>query len=96
MDAGTPVVMADLGEAGMTQARIRGMYPDIDTGYASALPLESLLVPLLFVRHRDKDVLIDGWHRIYKAAGLGIGILPAYILTQEQADSIRQGGRQNA
>lgn len=31
---------------------------------------------------------MDGWHRLLKAALLGVDVLLAYILTQEEADSI--------
>lgn len=75
-------------EFGMTLARIRQMYPELDEEKAWALPEGVLQTPLLFIEHRGKHVLIDGWHRLYLAVSRGEPCLPAYILTQEEADDI--------
>ena len=84
------VYPADLG---MTQQKILSMYPDLDRVKALSLPPTALLSPLLFVTHRNgRHVLIDGWHRLYLAVTVGIECLPALILTQEEAQSIRIGG----
>lgn len=90
--SGHPVEQVDIVEAGMTTGRILSMYPDLNIAHALDLPLDTLFDPLLFVMHREKHVLIDGWHRLYRAATLGIGLMPAYILSQCEADSIREGG----
>ena len=90
--AGHRTVSVDLVEASMTTERILSMYPDLDVRHALDLPLDALLDPLLFVTHKDKHVLIDGWHRLYRASVLGLGILPAYILSHDEADRIRHGG----
>lgn len=89
VQAGHQIVIADLAQAGLTLEHILAIYPDLDVAHALALPLDALLEPLLFVSHRNKHVLIDGWHRYYKAVAIGLEELPAYILTQEEADSIR-------
>jgi hypothetical protein len=41
----------------------------------------------LFVPFRKKCQLIDGWNRLFKAAVLGVDTLPAYFLTQKEADA---------
>lgn len=84
------VYPADLG---MTKEKILSMYPDLDKVKALSLPPIALLSPLLFVTHRTgSHVLIDGWHRLFLAVTVGIDCLPAYVLTREEADSIRIGG----
>jgi hypothetical protein len=83
------IVSVHLTDMDMTPARILSISPDLDRGKALRLPGAALLSPLLFVCHRDKHVLIDGWHRLYKAAVQGIPCLPAYVLTHAQADAIR-------
>ena len=42
----------------------------------------------LFVTLSGKLVLIDGNHRAAKALLLGVDVLPAYLLTQEEADRL--------
>jgi len=85
-----PVRLADVG---MTAQRVLQMCPDMDKKKALNLPGQALLCPILFVPHHGKHVLIDGWHRVYKAAVQGFPVLPAYILTQEEADTIRVEGK---
>ena len=36
---------------------------------------------------QGKDQLVDGWHRLYLAALMGVDELLAYFLTQEEADA---------
>ena len=43
--------------------------------------------PLLFVPFNGSHQLIDGWHRLFKAAKTGVDVLPALVLTQEDADA---------
>jgi hypothetical protein len=74
---------------GMDKTQILRMYPELDRRKAMALPTVALFSPLLFVEHRGKHVLIDGWHRLYMAVSKGLPCLPAYILTQAEADAIR-------
>ena len=77
---------------GMTAARIREMYPDLDEQKALNLPDSALKSPLLFVEHRQKHVLCDGWHRLYKAVRQGRAWLPAYVLTAFESARIECGG----
>ena len=78
----------DLVVAGMTPITVLRFCPELDVAKALSLPSEALLCPLLFVSHHGKHVLADGWHRTYRAVFSGIRELPAYILTQEEADAI--------
>lgn len=86
------IVTIYLAEVGMTKERILSLCPCLDVKYAMSRPTLVFFTPLLFVEHNGKHVLIDGWHRIYKAACMGTPCLPAYILTQAEADSIRVEG----
>lgn len=72
-----------LSDADITPERILSQYPDLDEVYALNTDISR---PLLFVMFKGKDQLIDGWHRLYKAALMGVDDLLAYFLTQEQAD----------
>jgi hypothetical protein len=51
-----------------------------------------LSVPLLFVPFAGRHQLVDGWHRLARALiegeTLGLAELPAFLLTQEEADSL--------
>jgi len=82
-----------LEDLGMTAERILQMYPDLDRRKALAFPGVALLSPILFVPHRGKHVLVDGWHRLYRAAVSGMPCLPAYVLTPDEERSIRLTGR---
>jgi hypothetical protein len=55
--------------------------PDID-----------LTKPLIVVwfPHLNGGMVIDGWHRIYRATVEGVAELPSYLLTLEEADAIRE------
>lgn len=86
------VVMVYPAECGMDKAQILRMNPDLDKHRALSLPAAALLSPLLFVEHRGKHILIDGWHRLFLAVSCGVPCLPAYILTQNEADTIRVSG----
>jgi hypothetical protein len=74
-----------LAEMGVNVDFIRRQYDGLDEAYALTTDLSR---PLLFVPFRDKCRLIDGWHRLFKAAFLDVDVLPAYFLTQEEADAI--------
>ncbi len=86
------VVLVYPAEFGMDKARILHMNADLDQQKALALPATALLSPLLFVEHNGKHILIDGWHRLFLAVSCGVPCLPAYILTQKEADHIRVNG----
>src|SRR5436309_1084100 len=73
------IVPIRLAEVGMTREMILKMAPDLNQRYALSLPGTALLSPILFVEHRRKHVLIDGWNRLYKAAVQGFPVLPAYV-----------------
>ena len=87
--AGRPYVAVYPEEAGITKESLRKLAPDLELEKALALPALALLTPVLFVPHRGQHVLIDGWHRVAKAVHQGFPCLPAYVLTEEEAESIR-------
>ena len=78
------VHIVSLSQMGVTIERIREQYDDMNEMYALTTDLGS---PILFVPLEGKDKLADGWHRLFHAAVLGVDELPAFILTQEEADS---------
>jgi hypothetical protein len=78
------LVIVSLSQMGATPERIRETYDGLDEEYAMTT---DLLEPLIFVPFRGKDQLIDGHHRLYKAAVLGVDDLFAYVLPQEVADA---------
>ena len=67
-------------ETGMNLARIRQLYPDLDEKRALTRDLSQ---PLLFLPFYGQHVLIDGWHRTYKALLTGVDILPCYLLSEQ-------------
>ncbi|MES2461986.1 MAG: hypothetical protein V4671_15485 [Armatimonadota bacterium] len=75
---------------GITAEHIRARYPDIDEAYAHTTDLSR---PLLFVLHPKPEeataILIDGWHRLFRAVTEGGETLPAWALTREEAEQIR-------
>lgn len=73
-----------LSEYQMTLERLRKHYPDVDETYALTTDLTE---PLLFVPLENAIQLIDGFHRVAKALLTNVDILPAYFLTQEEADA---------
>ena len=87
--SGRPYVTVYPEEAGITKETLAKLAPDLDLRRALALPALALLTPVLFVPHRGPHVLIDGWHRVAKAVHQGFPCLPAYVLTEEEAESIR-------
>jgi hypothetical protein len=76
--------MISLRDLGITLEFVRDQYPGMDEEYALTTDLDK---PLLFVPFRDKVRLVDGWNRLFHAVVLGRDLLPAYFLTQEQADA---------
>jgi hypothetical protein len=72
-----------LQEQGVTVEHIRERYPDLDWEYAKAADLSC---PLLFVPFAGNAQMIDGWHRLARAAMEGIPELPAYLLTEAEAN----------
>jgi len=73
-----------LSEIGLTCASIRARYQGLDEAHALTRDLSK---PLLFVPFNGSHQLIDGWHRLFKAATTGVDVLPALVLTQEDADA---------
>lgn len=78
------LVMFSLSEAGITPDVIRSLYEEMDEARAMS---RDLSVPVLFIPFKERHQLIDGWHRLFKAAMIGVDMLPALILSQEDADA---------
>ena len=95
-EASCELSTVSLSDAGMTVELVRAMNRDLDEAYALTT---NLLKPLLFVPFQLEEgepetvvrttehVLIDGWHRVFKAAHMGVDILPCYVLSQHDADA---------
>jgi hypothetical protein len=73
-----------LSETGMTRELIRSLYPDLDERRALT---RDLTQPLLFLPFYGQHVLIDGWHRTYKALLTGVDVLPCYLLSERDRDA---------
>jgi len=79
------VLSVSLRQMEVTLEQLRERCPDLDEAYAQSTDIR---VPLLFVPLGGTVQLIDGCHRMCKALSTGIDVLPACLLTQEEADSI--------
>ena len=79
------VLSVSLRQMGVTPEQLRERCPDLDAEYARSTDIS---VPLLFVPLAGTMQLIDGCHRLCKALSIGVDVLPACLLTQEEADSI--------
>ncbi len=73
-----------LSEIGITCAFIHAQYQGLNEAHAMTCDLR---LPLLFVPFGGSHQLIDGWHRLFKAAATGVDVLSAYCLSQEDADA---------
>lgn len=73
-----------LRECSITLEKVRKLYDGLDESYARTTDLTK---PLIFVPFKGKDQLVDGWHRVAGALLTGIDELPAYFLTQDEADA---------
>lgn len=68
---------------GIDLAHLRKRYPDIDESHAAHADLSR---PILFVPFHDgTSVLVDGWHRLWRAVSESVEFLPCYELTPEEA-----------
>ena len=72
-------------EQGVTLDHILERYPEIDEERARKVDLSR---PLLFIPFQGNSLLIDGWHRLYRAVAEGVQEVTCYELTQEEADSV--------
>lgn len=64
---------------------------DIDIEYAEGLTASDLSMPLLVVPHKGKDLLIDGYHRLWRLVDDGTERVLIYFLTEEQTAKIILG-----
>lgn len=84
-DGRAPMVFS-LIEQGVTEEVIKRLSPELDEEYAMMTDLSQ---PLLFIPFEDAGLLIDGWHRLWKAHQLGVAELLVFLLTQAEADLIK-------
>jgi len=79
-------------EHAVTPEHIRRRYPDLNEEYAATLRDDDLARPLLFLPFKGKHLLVDGWHRLFRSvtapAGEALFPLPAYLLTEDEAQRI--------
>lgn len=75
-------------ECGIDMDALLSRYPDLNRQYAASLPMKSLAEPVLFLPWKGKHLLIDGYHRLAKAVLSDVDVLPSYLLTPEEAESI--------
>lgn len=75
-----------------TPGHMRLFVVTVDKEYA--LTQADLEVPILLVRivHEGEDLgclVVDGWHRVYRALVEGRTMLPAYLLSAEAEEVVR-------
>ena len=83
---GRSPMLFNLPDHSVTVETILRFYPDLDESYAISADLAR---PLLFIPFFGENLLIDGWHRLYKAANLEVPDVLIYLLSQEEADRIK-------
>lgn len=66
----------------------------IDETYAKTTDLDKpvLLVKIQHPTEGEFPLIIDGWHRIWKAHNEGVETLPVIVLTAEEEEAIRLTG----
>jgi len=72
-------------EQGVTIPHIRERAPELDAAYAMTTDVAK---PLLFIPFEGRHLLVDGWHRLYRAVAEGVTDLMAYTLTEEEAAAV--------
>lgn len=72
-------------EQGVTLEHILYRYPTLDTERAMQTDLS---VPLLFIPFGARSLMIDGWHRLFRAVSEGVEVLECYELTEEETAAI--------
>ena len=65
---GRQSLLFSLPDHGVTIDKIRELYSEVDEAYAMTTDLAR---PLIFIPFFGESLLIDGWHRLYKAASSG-------------------------
>jgi len=50
---------------------------------ADSITEEEVETPVIFIKDGDFQILIDGWHRVYKAKKLGKKTIDSYIIKDE-------------
>ncbi len=76
------VVAFSPGEYGITAEHIRSRYPGFEMDHAVGADLSK---PVIFLPFKGEHLLVDGWHRLYRAVTESVETLPCYILTEEEA-----------
>jgi molybdopterin/thiamine biosynthesis adenylyltransferase len=75
------LVTISLSEMGVTPERVLHHYDGLNIAYAMTTDLSK---PLLFIPFDGQHRLIDGHHRLFRAAVEGVNVLTAYVLTEEE------------
>ena len=83
---GRPTETFSLTDHGVTLDFIKQNYVEIDLTYAL---ITDLTRPLLVIPLGEEILILDGWHRLARAAIEGMKTLPMRLLTEEEADSIQ-------
>lgn len=73
------------GEYGITADEIRARYPGFEMEHTVGADLTK---PVIFLPFKGEHLLIDGWHRLYRAVSDNVETLPCHILTEAEAHEI--------
>jgi hypothetical protein len=83
---GRPAMLFNLEEQGVTTAIIERIYSGLNRAHALSADLTR---PLIAIPYRGEILLIDGWHRLWRAAHEGVPELQMHLLSSEEASSIK-------
>jgi hypothetical protein len=75
-----------LADFDVTVEQVKALYPTIDPKRAETADLKQ---PILAIPFFEQFLIIDGWHRLYRAAVENVPALPMYFLTAAEADAIK-------
>ncbi len=79
------VILFNPSEHGITAEHVLSRYPGLEPERAKTA---DLTVPVIFIPFAGAHLLIDGWHRLYRAVTEGVDTIPCHLLTEEEAGAI--------
>jgi hypothetical protein len=75
-----------LADFDVTVEQVVSLYPSIDPERATSADLTR---PILAIPFFEQFLIIDGWHRLYRAARENVPALAMYLLTAAEAEAIK-------
>ncbi len=75
----------NLAGQGISAEHLLARYPSLSVEKAAEANLSE---PVIFIAFKGENLLIDGWHRMYKAVSKSAPAIPCYVLTEEEAEGV--------